>query len=309
MLYNLRFFSLQNAVYFIMLPCLVSVLLTFQIQDVLKLKKKSVAKRLKWRLLRFRGSNVEKTARAPVDGIRGQNTSVFLKSAQWPHYRLHFTKQISPLLFLLFMKLAFYRFWDLYHIGFSEKYFTLSVKTWREVPCIPAPAKYAVPTSIHCERWSSLLNNWYCRKVIRTGQQLYRHPEPLGNNDPTWCPLVAVLITKHRLKCLKRFKGRLVGLFQHCIRRLIVLLPPNEFLHSSPEAPRTIQARETSGSEGRNYYQGKLGCGTDSFTSPPKEGVLRIIRTPEKSNGFGYQRPACWPLDHRSRYAVGVNTV
>ena len=29
MLYNLHFFSLQNAVYFIMLPCLVSVLLTF----------------------------------------------------------------------------------------------------------------------------------------------------------------------------------------------------------------------------------------------------------------------------------------
>ena len=54
----------------------------------------------------------------------------------------------------------------------------------------------------------------------------------------------------------KRFKGRLVGLFQHCSRRLIVLLPPNEFLLSSPEAPRTIQARETSVSEGRNYYQG-----------------------------------------------------
>ena len=51
-------------------------------------------------------------------------------------------------------------------------------------------------------------------------------------------------------------KGRLVGLFQHCSLRLIVLLPPNEFLYSSPEAPRTIQAGETSASEGRNYYQG-----------------------------------------------------
>ena len=37
--YNLHFF-LQNAFYFIILPCLVSVLLTFYIQDVLNLKKK-----------------------------------------------------------------------------------------------------------------------------------------------------------------------------------------------------------------------------------------------------------------------------
>ena len=54
----------------------------------------------------------------------------------------------------------------------------------------------------------------------------------------------------------KRFKGRLVGPFQHCSRRLIVLLPPNGFLHSSPETPRATQARETSASEGRNYYKG-----------------------------------------------------
>ena len=57
-------------------------------------------------------------------------------------------------------------------------------------------------------------------------------------------------------RTLKMFKGRLVGPFQHCIRRLIVRLPPNEFLHSSPEAPRTTQMRETSASEERNYYQG-----------------------------------------------------
>ena len=33
------------------------------------------------------------------------------------------------------------------------------------------------------------------------------------------------------------------------------ILAPNKFLHSSLEAPRIIQMRETSTSEGGNYYQ------------------------------------------------------
>jgi hypothetical protein len=53
-----------------------------------------------------------------------------------------------------------------------------------------------------------------------------------------------------------------------------------------------------------------LRHGTDNFTSPPKEGMLRIF-SPEKSDSFGrvrtgdlgYQRPA---LDHRSRYTAMV---
>jgi len=51
-----------------------------------------------------------------------------------------------------------------------------------------------------------------------------------------------------------------------------------------------------------------LRHGTDGFTSPAKEGLLRTFSS-EKSDGFGrvwtrelgYQRPAHLPLDHRSR--------
>jgi hypothetical protein len=63
--------------------------------------------------------------------------------------------------------------------------------------------------------------------------------------------------------------------------------------------------RETSTNEGGNYppilptglnlqesrcdflHAAKLGHGTYYFTTPPKEGTLKIFWLPEKSNGFG----------------------
>jgi hypothetical protein len=58
-------------------------------------------------------------------------------------------------------------------------------------------------------------------------------------------------------------------------------------------------------------HAANLRYGTDGFTFPPKEGMLWIF-SPEKSDGFGrvrtrdlgYQRPACYPLGHRSRASL-----
>jgi len=75
----------------------------------------------------------------------GWNTSIFLKSPHWAHYKLNVTNHISPLHLLRLLKLALYRFWGLYRSDFTEKSFRHSAKTWGEVPYIPAPAKCAVP--------------------------------------------------------------------------------------------------------------------------------------------------------------------
>jgi hypothetical protein len=79
----------------------------------------------------------------------------------------------------------------------------------------------------------------------------------------------------------------------------------NSFLPSSTEALRTYRrerpllAREGNWREfsqqlvihRRSWHAPKLGHGTDYFTSPPKEGMLRIFSHRKKSNGN--QMPAC----------------
>jgi hypothetical protein len=57
---------------------------------------------------------------------------------------------------------------------------------------------------------------------------------------------------------------------------------------------RELPPNFSSGSEftriplGFFLHAAKLGHGTYYFTSPPKEGTLRIFWMPEKSNGFGW---------------------
>jgi len=91
--------------------------------------------------------------------------------------------------------------------------------------------------------------------------------------------------------------------------------PTPETTRANPSSGRWNYAREIaehfaeSGDFHVLLHAVNLPHGTDGFTSPPKEGALRIF-SPEKSDGFGrvwtrklgYQRPARLPLDHRSRW-------
>ena len=70
--------------------------------------------------------------------------------------------------------------------------------------------------------------------------------KPAGRGfDSRWC--------HWNISVTLKVKGRFIGLFQHCGRSAYCILTLNKFPHSSPEAPRIIQMRETSTSEGGNY--------------------------------------------------------
>jgi hypothetical protein len=62
--------------------------------------------------------------------------------------------------------------------------------------------------------------------------------------------LVYVLSKKVKVKKVKSLHGA----FQHHDLSGLLYSYPNKFPHSSPEAPRIIQMRKTSTSEGGNYY-------------------------------------------------------
>ena len=88
----------------------------------------------------------------------------------------------------------------------------------------------------------------------------------------------------------------------HCSLRLTVqtLVFSRSYLHGqvSPPEKGGILGREMAGNLDRKLrlprihfrvllHAANMRCGTNGFTSLPKEGVLRIFFRPEKSNGFG----------------------
>ena len=73
----------------------------------------------------------------------------------------------------------------------------------------------------------------------------------------------------------KKVYRSLIGAFSALHPKADCTLIPNEFLHSSPEAPHTTQARETSASEGRNYYQRNLASKSGIYES------TRFFYTPQ----------------------------
>jgi hypothetical protein len=93
---------------------------------------------------------------------------------------------------------------------------------------------------------------------------------------------------------------------RHCSYAGLLYPYPNEFRHSTPEALHTKRReRPLLAKDGtktkvsillatRNllkllgsFTSRKTGTWETYFTSPPKEGMLRIFTAPEKSNSFG----------------------
>ena len=65
-----------------------------------------------------------------------------------------------------------------------------------------------------------------------------------------------MLISRFKFRFFDLKERSLSEAFSALQSKAACTLTTNEFLHLSPEAPRTIQARDPSTSEGRNYYQG-----------------------------------------------------
>ena len=136
-----------------------------------------------------------------------------------------------------------------------------------------------------------------------------RSPDLPAHSD--WTILDPIKLVADRTMCKSKGKGRFLELFQHWGHLAYCILPPNKFPHSSPEAPCIIQMCETSTSEGGNYYKillanSNLRKSARIFYMPQSWDMgqillLRIFRTPEKSNGFGrvwtrelrFQWPVC----------------
>ena len=106
-------------------------------------------------------------------------------------------------------------------------------------------------------------------------------------------------------------KGRFLELFQHWGHLAYCILAPNKF---PPEAPRIIQMRETSTSEGGNYYQillanSNLRKSARIFYMPQRWDVGQILLLPLRRKAYwgfsGHLKNPIRPgLNPRSRVPV-----
>jgi hypothetical protein len=113
----------------------------------------------------------------------------------------------------------------------------------------------------------------------------------------TFTPLrvIALVVSIAQNKKKVKFKFPLWGLIQYWNLMAYCTLDPKGVSSFISRGAARQAARTTSASEGRNYirnlsnnlifhlsrfvllHAAKLGLGTDAFTSPPKEGMLRVF--------------------------------